>query len=182
MLKKAIMRDRFLLVITTTIAIILIFSFSFRKFGKTSFALNKFAVQDTVKVDSIAILDSLIIESEGLYNYKLYKSNAHASYYAKRFHGKRTASGERFDNNKFTAAHRKLAFGTKLRVTNLRNGKSAIVTVNDRGPYVRGREIDLSRKAYMYLAVNKSGGEMRVKIEVAQLKPEPPLPSPLTTP
>lgn len=163
------MRDKFLLGITTTIAIILISTFSFKKFDRQSFSQNK-SLQDTVKVDSIAILDSLIIELEGNYNYKLYKSKAHASYYAKRFHGKRTASGERFDNNKLTAAHRKFAFGTKLRVTNLRSGKHVIVTVNDRGPFVRGREIDLSRRAFMYLAVNKGGGEMMVKIEVAQLK------------
>ncbi len=169
------MRDKFLLGITTTVAIILISSFSFKKFEtKQSFSINK-ALQDTVKVDSTAILDSLIIELEGAYNYKLYKSKAHASYYANKFNGKKTASGARFDNNKLTAAHRKFAFGTKLRVTNLRNGKHVLVTVNDRGPFVRGREIDLSRKAFMYLAVNKGGGEMMVKIEVAQKKEAPPI-------
>lgn len=166
------MRDKFLLGITTTVAIILISKFSFKKFeNQQSFVINK-SLQDTVKVDSAAI-DSLVIEDEGLFDYKLYKSNAHASYYANRFNGKKTASGQRFDNKKLTAAHRKLPFGTKVRITNLRNGKTIIVTVNDRGPFVRGREIDLSRKAYMYLAVNKGGGEMRVKIEVAQMKPLP---------
>jgi len=162
------MKDKFLLVITTTIAIILISNFSFKKFDKPSFSVNK-AVQDTIKVDSLAILDSLAIE-EGNFNYKLYKSKAHASYYAKRFHGKRTASGSRFDNTKYTAAHRKFAFGTKLRVTNLRNGKSVVVEVTDRGPFSRGREIDLSRRAFMQIAVNKGGGEMMVKIEIQQKK------------
>ncbi len=64
-----------------------------------------------------------------------------ASYYK---HGKRTANGERFDPHGFTAAHRTLPFGTRVLVTNLRNGKSVIVRINDRGPFTRGRVIDLS--------------------------------------
>jgi rare lipoprotein A len=172
------MKNRFLLVITTTIAAILISNFSFKKFDRHNFSTRP--IQDTVKVDSIAILDSLIIEEEGLYDYKLYKSKAHASYYANRFNGKKTASGTRFSNKKLTAAHRKLPFGTKLRVTNLKNGRHVIVTVNDRGPFVRGREIDLSKTAFMYIAFNKAGGEMMVKIEVAQKKE--PVTAPLFTP
>lgn len=154
--------------ITTIIASVITSSFSFEKFeSKNS---DTPVVQDTIKPDStLALIDSLSIE-EGLYNYKLYKSNVHASYYSNKFNGRRTASGERFDNKKLTAAHRKFAFGTKVRVTNLRNGRSIIVKINDRGPHVRSREIDLSRKAFMYLASNKGGGEMRVKIEVAHKK------------
>lgn len=159
------MRDKFLLAITTTIAILLISSFSFKKFDKQSFSTKP--VQDTIKVDSTAI-DSLLIE--GNYTFKLYKKKAHASYYAKRFHGKRTASGTRFDNNKLTAAHRKFAFGTLLRITNERNGKQVIVTVTDRGPFVKGREIDLSRRAYMQMTSNKAGGETLVTIEVMKKK------------
>jgi rare lipoprotein A len=162
------MINKIYIVITTLIASVMTASFSFEKFDASK-SYTKI-VQDTVKPDStLALIDSLSIE-EGLYNYKLYKSNAHASYYANKFNGKRTASGERFDNNKLTAAHRKLAFGTKVRITNIRNGKSIIVKVNDRGPYSRGREIDLSRKAFMFLATNKGSGEMRVKIEIAQKK------------
>lgn len=159
------MRDTFFLAITTTIAIVLISSFSFKKFDKQSFSTKP--VQDTVKVDSTAI-DSILIE--GNYTFKLYKKKAHASYYAKKFHGKRTASGTRFNNNKLTAAHRKFAFGTLLRITNERNGKQVIVTVTDRGPFVRGREIDLSRRAYMQITSNKSGGETHVTIEVMKKK------------
>ena len=163
------MINRILLVITTSIAVLLISNISFRKFDKKNFTLTQ--VQDTVKNDTIdsLVIDSLSIE-EGLYNYKLYKSNSHASYYSNKFNGRRTASGERFNNKKFTAAHRKFKFGTILRVTNLRNGKHVLVKVNDRGPHVRSREIDLSRAAFMYLATNRAGGEMRVKIEVAQKK------------
>ena len=159
------MKDKLFLVITTTIAAILISSFSFKKFGKQSFSVRP--VQDTVKVDTIAI-DSLLIE--GNFTYKLYKKNAHASYYAKRFHGKRTASGSRFDNNKFTAAHRKLPFGTMLRITNERNGRHVVVKVTDRGPFVKGREIDLSRRAYMEMTSNKGGGETFVTIEIMKKK------------
>ncbi|MFC4816151.1 MULTISPECIES: septal ring lytic transglycosylase RlpA family protein [unclassified Flavobacterium] len=163
------MINRILLVITTSIAVMLISNFSFRKFDKKNYAFSQ--VQDTVKNDTIDSLtiDSLSIE-EGLYNYKLYKSNAHASYYSNKFNGRKTASGERFNNKKFTAAHRKFKFGTLLRITNLRNGKHVLVKVNDRGPHVRSREIDLSRAAFMFLATNKAGGEMRVKIEIAQKK------------
>ncbi len=70
-----------------------------------------------------------------------------ASFYARRFEGRRTASGERYDGDKLTAAHRTLPFGTRVRVTNLANDESVVVTVNDRGPHRKGRVIDLSRKA-----------------------------------
>lgn len=70
-----------------------------------------------------------------------------ASYYAAKFDGRRTASGERFDNDAMTAAHRTLPFGSRLRVTNPANGRSVVVRVNDRGPFTRGRMIDVSRAA-----------------------------------
>jgi len=66
------------------------------------------------------------------------------SYYGKKFHGKRTSSGELYDMNGFTCAHKTLSFGTKLKVINEANGKSVIVRVNDRGPFVAGRDLDLS--------------------------------------
>jgi rare lipoprotein A (peptidoglycan hydrolase) len=70
-----------------------------------------------------------------------------ASWYGDQFHGRRTSSGQRFDMHGYTAAHRTLPFGTKLRVTNLANGRSVMVTVNDRGPFGHGRIIDLSKAA-----------------------------------
>ncbi len=70
-----------------------------------------------------------------------------ASYYAARFHGRRTASGEVFDNRAMTAAHRTLPFGSVVRVTNPANGASVVVRINDRGPFTRGRMIDVSRAA-----------------------------------
>jgi rare lipoprotein A len=70
-----------------------------------------------------------------------------ASYYANQFHGRRTASGERFDMGALTAAHRSLPFGSKVRVTNSANGRSVVVRINDRGPFIKGRTIDVSKAA-----------------------------------
>jgi rare lipoprotein A len=77
-----------------------------------------------------------------------------ASYYKS---GKRTANGERFNPHGLTAAHRKLKFGTKLLVTNVRTGKSVVVRVNDRGPFIRGRIIDLSLGAAKVIGLTKTG-------------------------
>jgi rare lipoprotein A len=87
-----------------------------------------------------------------------------ASVYDKQFNGKRTASGERYDSRMLTAAHRSLPLGTEVKATNLGNGKSATVRINDRGPHVQGRIIDLSSSAAAALGLN--GGVARVKIEV----------------
>lgn len=87
-----------------------------------------------------------------------------ASYYGNRFHGKKTADGGRFNKMDFTAAHRTLPFGTTVQVTNLRNGKSVIVTINDRGPYHKNRIIDLSKAAARELDLVNSG-IAKVRIE-----------------
>lgn len=86
-----------------------------------------------------------------------YREDGEASYYGARHHGKRTASGERFDQNALTAAHRTLPFGTRVKVTNLNNDRSVVVRINDRGPHVRGRLIDLSRRAAEALDMLRSG-------------------------
>lgn len=80
-----------------------------------------------------------------------------ANYYHSKFHGKRTASGQLHDKTKLMAAHRTLPFGTCLRVTNKRNGKSCIVTVNDRGPFSRGKVIDVSQEAARQLGFLNAG-------------------------
>jgi rare lipoprotein A len=80
-----------------------------------------------------------------------------ASWYGPRFHGKRTASGEIFNQHDFTAAHRTLPWGSKVKVTNTANGKSVEVRINDRGPFGRGRIIDLSRAAARVLGMMGSG-------------------------
>ena len=80
-----------------------------------------------------------------------------ASWYGPGFQGRKTASGERFNMNTYSAAHRTYAFGTKLCVKNLRNGHGVTVRVNDRGPFIRGRVVDVSRKAAQSLGMIRSG-------------------------
>ena len=87
-----------------------------------------------------------------------------ASYYGNQHHNKLTASGERFDQNALTAAHRTLPFGTKVRVINTRNGESVVVRINDRGPFVRGLIIDLSKAAFERIASTRAG-VIRVRVE-----------------
>jgi rare lipoprotein A len=87
-----------------------------------------------------------------------------ASFYSDQFHGRKTANGETFNMDKLTAAHPFLPFGTRVRVTNLRNGKDVIVRINDRGPFVKGRIIDLSTSAAKEIGLIKSG-TVRVKLE-----------------
>jgi len=88
-----------------------------------------------------------------------------ASYYASKYQFRKTASGERYNQNAKTAAHRKLPFGTLVRVTNVSNGKSVVVKINDRGPFVKGRIIDLSRSAFKQIG-DTDLGIISVKIEV----------------
>ncbi|MCU1739919.1 MULTISPECIES: septal ring lytic transglycosylase RlpA family protein [Pseudomonas] len=93
-----------------------------------------------------------------------YDETGMASYYGAQHQGKRTASGEPFDQHGLTAAHRQLPFGTRVKVTNLDNDKSVIVRINDRGPHTRGRLIDLSREAATQLGMLQ-GGTARVRVQ-----------------
>lgn len=88
-----------------------------------------------------------------------------ASYYHDRFHGRKTASGEPYNKTAFTAAHKSLPLGTRVRVTSLRTGESIEVEINDRGPFVKGRIIDLSRRAARALGMLRKGLD-KVEIEV----------------
>lgn len=88
-----------------------------------------------------------------------------ASYYGRRFAGRPTASGETFDPSELTAAHKTLPFGSRVRVTNTGNGRSVVVRVNDRGPYVHGRLIDVSRRAAEVLGMI-SRGTANVRLEL----------------
>jgi rare lipoprotein A len=87
-----------------------------------------------------------------------------ATYYARRFAGRRTASGERYDPDALTGAHRTLAFGTRVRVTNLTNRRTVVVVITDRGPFDRRRVIDLSRRAARELGMLRDG-VARVRLE-----------------
>jgi rare lipoprotein A len=88
-----------------------------------------------------------------------------ASWYGKRFNGRKTASGKLFNMYDYTAAHRSLPLGTKIKVTNLKNGREVIVDIIDRGPYIKGHIIDLSYAAARAIGIIKSGTEI-VKIEI----------------
>jgi rare lipoprotein A len=89
-----------------------------------------------------------------------------ASWYGKRFQGRTTASGEDFDMFELTAAHRQLPLGTYVKVTNMRNGKSVIVRINDRGPYVSGRIMDLSYSAARMLEFH--AGVEKVRLDIVE--------------
>jgi len=80
-----------------------------------------------------------------------------ASWYGRPYHGRQTASGQIYNMHNFTAAHRSLPFGSRIRVTNLRNGRSVLLTVNDRGPFIRGRIIDVSYRAARALNFVRAG-------------------------
>ncbi|WP_407405527.1 septal ring lytic transglycosylase RlpA family protein [Chryseobacterium sp.] len=85
------------------------------------------------------------------------KKTSYASFYHDKFNGKKTASGEVFDNSKLTAANRTIPFGTKIKVTNLNNGKEVIVRINDRGPFHASRSLDMSKAAFVAIGDAKSG-------------------------
>jgi len=91
-----------------------------------------------------------------------------ASWYGPKFHGRMTANGEIYDQMAFTAAHKRLSFGTLLKVTNTKNGRSVIVRINDRGPYIEGRDLDLSKGAAIELGMLRKG-IARLKIEELSL-------------
>ncbi|WP_249671683.1 septal ring lytic transglycosylase RlpA family protein [Pseudomonas abieticivorans] len=93
-----------------------------------------------------------------------YDETGSASYYGAKHQGKRTASGERFDQHALTAAHRRLPFGTRVLVTNMDNGRKVAVRINDRGPHTRGRLIDVSREAAEQLGMLGSG-TARVRVQ-----------------
>ena len=97
----------------------------------------------------------------------LHTQTGYASYYSDKMNGHATASGESFNNSRFTAAHKQLAFGTMVKVTNLINGKSVIVRINDRGPFVAGRIIDLSKAAAAKIGMLADG---TVKVSIMYRK------------
>ncbi|MBO9582730.1 MAG: septal ring lytic transglycosylase RlpA family protein [Flavobacterium sp.] len=152
-------------ILFATIALTLISGFTY-VISQTKPTTEPKIIQDTVKnIKPVLVpLPDSVFTDKGL-KLRPYKKNAHASYYADRFNGKRTANGSRFNNNNYTAAHKKLPFGTRVKVTNEANGKFVIVKITDRGPFVKTREIDLSKRAFMDIAKSKGAGAMKVTIE-----------------
>ncbi|PBJ13742.1 septal ring lytic transglycosylase RlpA family protein [Flavobacterium sp. ACN6] len=123
-----------------------------------------FSIATAAQQKNITPIDSCASTIESV----LYKKNAHASYYHDKFNGRKTASGKKFNNNDLTAAHKTFRFGTRLKITNEINKKSVVVEITDRGPFIKGREIDLSKRAFMDIASNKKSGLVYVTIEILQ--------------
>ena len=111
----------------------------------------------------------MMISTLGIYSFNKYNADdaktSFASFYHDKFNGRKTASGDIFSNSKMTAANRTLPFGTMLKVTNLRTGKSVVVEVNDRGPFHSSRALDLSKAAFKAIG-NTARGTMPVEYEI----------------
>jgi peptidoglycan lytic transglycosylase len=127
------------------------------------------ATNDKVSSETAILSEELApVQEESIINTSIIRyidrGTMRASWYGPRFHGRLTANGEIYDQNAFTAAHKSMKFGTLLRVTNTRTHKSVIVRINDRGPYIPGRQIDLSKAAAEELGVISSGVK-KLKIE-----------------
>ena len=119
------------------------------------------ATNDVASVENETIVaDPSLVEYQNM-------GTMRASWYGPGFHGRKTANGERYDQMSFTAAHKSLKFGTLLKITNLRNHKSVVVRINDRGPYIDGRDLDLSKAAALSLGMVKRGV---AKIKVEEIK------------
>ena len=103
---------------------------------------------------------------------RAHELEGYASWYAGKFQGRLTASGERFDTNQLTAAHKTLPFGTVVEVTHLGNGRTVEVRINDRGPFVEGRVVDLSRAAAEAIRMTAEG-IARVRLRILTLPPLP---------
>ena len=106
--------------------------------------------EPVMNTNSVNADESLVETSAISYIDKGYMT---ASWYGPKFHGRETANGETYDQMAFTAAHKQLKFGTLLKITNPRNNKEVIVRINDRGPYIGGRQLDLSKAAAVQLGM-----------------------------
>lgn len=149
------MKQMKFLIYTFFFCFLLVFSASAQQVENPKDSLQN----QTIKIDSLAIdslaSDSLLIDS--LFSKNVRKIRGKATYYASKFHGRRTSSGEVYSNHKMTAAHLRLPFGTLVKVTNLANGRSVVVKVNDRGPHSRVFIIDVSQAAAKKLGFYSKG-------------------------
>lgn len=114
----------------------------------------------------LLVIGFITFGGAGLYSGSTWMSGSgKASWYGDKFHGKKTASGDTYDMHELTAAHKTLPFGTKVKITNQRNGKSVVVEVNDRGPFVKTRQFDLSKAAFKAIG-DIDRGVMNIDYEV----------------
>ena len=164
--------------ITAFIAMLMIFPIAnadgkiFKDFGKDGSTIipvseKRFSNEvdgDTIKKDTLSIENEKMVD-EIMERTATKISTGVVSWYGDKFHGRKTASGERYDKHELTAAHKSLPFGTKVKVTNIRNGKSVVVEINDRGPYAKSRVLDLSQAAFSEIG-HTNTGVMQVEYEI----------------
>ena len=164
--------------ITAFIAMLMIFPIAnadgkiFKDFGKDGSTIipvseKRFSNEvdgDTIKNDTLSIENEKMVD-EIMERTATKISTGVVSWYGDKFHGRKTASGERYDKHELTAAHKSLPFGTKVKVTNIRNGKSVVVEINDRGPYAKSRVLDLSQAAFSEIG-HTNTGVMQVEYEI----------------
>lgn len=144
----------------------------FKDFGKDGSTIvpvseKRFSNQvdgDTIKKDTLSIENEKMVD-EIMERTADNISTGVVSWYGGKFHGRKTASGEKYDKHELTAAHKSLPFGTKVKVTNIRNGKSVVVEINDRGPYAKSRVLDLSQAAFSEIG-HTNTGVMKVEYEI----------------
>ena len=149
--------------ITKTLIILVMISLV----GFTLVSKEESNIENIVK-ESVSTSDHQAVVNASVINY-IDKGTMTASWYGPHFHGKMTANGEYFNQLAFTAAHKQFRFGTLLRITNPRNNKSVIVRINDRGPYIKGRELDLSKASANALGIMEKGVN-KVKVDQISLK------------
>ena len=122
--------------------------------------------EPVVTKDSGSVEEAVVTADRSLVEF-VDKGNMRASWYGPGFHGRLTANGEVYDQMSFTAAHKSLKFGTLLKITNPRNNKSVVIRINDRGPYISGRDLDISKAAALELGMVRRGV---AKIKVEEIK------------
>lgn len=129
--------------------------------------VNEDKIDEPVVTEDLGSVEEAVVTADRSLVEFVDKGNMKASWYGPGFHGRLTANGEIYDQMSFTAAHKSLKFGTLLKITNPRNNKSVVIRINDRGPYITGRDLDLSKAAALELGMVRRGV---AKIKVEELK------------
>ena len=129
--------------------------------------VNEDKIDEPVVTEDLGSVEEAVVTADRSLVEFVDKGNMKASWYGPGFHGRLTANGEIYDQMSFTAAHKSLKFGTLLKITNPRNNKSVVIRINDRGPYITGRDLDLSKAAALELGMVRRGV---AKIKVEEIK------------
>ncbi len=129
--------------------------------------VNEDKITEPVVAENVVSVEEETITADRSLVEFVNKGSMKASWYGPGFHGRKTANGEVYNQNSFTAAHKSLKFGTLLKITNLKNNKSVVIRINDRGPYIHGRDLDLSKAAASELGMVRKGV---AKLKVEEIK------------